>query len=68
MQAAANAQQGHRYRLHGREVLALSGGSEMVKVAHINTKDPWPLGSPFKVLADRLRPLPMRYFHGETPK
>lgn len=68
MQAANPAQQGHRYRLHGREVLALSGGRDTVKVAYVNAKEPWPLGNPFEVSAAWLNPMPMRYFHGEIPK
>lgn len=66
------ATQGHRYRLlcdlfEGREVLCLVGGS-IARVAVIDERKPWPLGSVFIVSASSLHPLPMRYFHGETPR
>jgi len=66
------ATQGHRYRLlcdlfEGRDVLCLVGGS-MARVAVIDEGAPWPLGRAFIVSASSLQPMPMRYFHGETPR
>lgn len=61
-----NAQQGHRYRLGALDVLALSSG-QRPRVARINPEQFWPLGHPFNVDADDLKPQPMKYFHGEVP-
>lgn len=65
------AQQGHRYSvtdgIHaGWEVLALSSGARP-RVAPLLAAA-WPyLGLPFEVDAEQLQPLPMAYFHGQTP-
>lgn len=66
------ATQGHRYRIcagvfDGAEVLCLAGG-ELARVAPIDERQPWPLGSVILISASGLQPLPMRYFHGETPR
>lgn len=71
-QLLTRATQGHRYRLDaalfdGSEVLCLSGGA-WARVAVIDERAPWPLGRPFLVSASSLQPMPMRYFHGETPR
>lgn len=58
--------QGHRYSMGPIEVLALESGSGMVLVAKIDETHFWPLSTPFKTEAVGLKPLPMRYFHGET--
>lgn len=63
---AAVAQQGHRYRLGDREVLAMGCGV-VLQVREIDQKEPYPLGKPITVKASWLTPLPMRYFHGEVP-
>lgn len=60
------AQQGHRYRLGALDVLALSSGARPL-VARIIPGQFWPLGRPFHVDAEDLKPQPMAYFHGEIP-
>ena len=62
------AQQGHRYALGGYDVLALESGHGCLKVAVIDHDQPYPLRAPQWVHASQLTPLPMRYFHGATPK
>jgi hypothetical protein len=71
-QQIERATQGHRYRVRaglfdGTEVLCLAGG-EMARVAPIDERKPWPLGSTFLVSANSLQPMPMRYFNGEVPR
>lgn len=61
-----NAQQGHRYSLGATDVLALSSGPRP-RVARIIPDQFWPLSHPFNVDAEDLKPLPMVYFHGQTP-
>jgi hypothetical protein len=64
-------QQGHRYSFVSRnvEVLALENGSRVVQVAEIlSGVTGWPLGRPFTARVGTLKPLPMRYFHGEVPR
>lgn len=61
------ARQGHRYLWCGvDEVLALENGAH-VRVAVLEQGQPW-LGAQYDVDAADLTPLPMTYFHGETPK
>lgn len=62
-------QQGHRYqnRITGHAMLALSGGAGVVRAALIIPGALWPLGEPQQIHAANLKPLPMRYFHGEVP-
>lgn len=60
----STAKQGHRYRHGEADVLALESG-RVVRVAELVPGQPW-LGRPFTARAERLQPLPMRYFHGET--
>lgn len=61
------ARQGHVYLHQDRRVLALQTG-KIVTVAEIHDDDEtWPLRSHFVCNANALRPLPMRYFHGQTP-
>lgn len=60
-------QQGHRYRdLNGNDVLALESG-KVVPVRRIEPGNPW-LGHKYEARASWLTPLPMVYFHGDTPK
>ena len=71
-QPLTSATQGHRYRIRagvfsGAEVLCLAGG-ELARVAPIDERQPWPLGSTVLISASSLQPMPMRYFHGETPR
>jgi hypothetical protein len=64
--APGQAQQGHRYLWCGvDEVLALESG-QRVRVAVLDSGQPW-LGAQYAVDAADLTPLPMRYFHGQTP-
>ncbi len=60
------AKQGHRYKLGGIEVLAMENGKKPM-VHKINHADFWPLSTWGRVDAKYLTPLPMVYFHGETP-
>lgn len=64
---AHHAQQGHRYRLGDRSVIAIQSGL-VVQVRPIHPDEPYPLGLPITVKASWLSPEPMAYFHGETPK
>lgn len=66
MQHAEIAQQGHKYALGEQEVIALQTGY-VVSVRPI-IDEPYPLGSKITVKASWLKPLPMKYFHGQTPK
>lgn len=59
------AQQGHRYQLHQKNVIALESGAR-VKVLFYDHKDIW-LGKISKVWASELKAMPMKYFHGQTP-
>ncbi len=60
------ANQGHRYRMgSSKDVLALESGEGVVRVAEIDTSQPWGLGRPEHVPAQFLSPLPMVYFNGE---
>jgi len=63
-------QQGHRYqnRITGHAMIALSGGNGVVRAATIIPGELWPLATPQQIHAVHLKPLPMRYFHGELPK
>lgn len=61
------AKQGHVYRHGEKRVLALESGRR-IKVAEIAESDEfWPVRSHYECNANALRPLPMRYFHGQTP-
>lgn len=62
----AVAQQGHRYRYRGQDVLALDSGP----VVWVGELWPGELWFSRQWLADAvdLQPLPMRYFHGEVPR
>lgn len=64
---AQTAQQGHRYLLGERSVMAMESG-HVVIVRPILDEEPYPLGPPMTVKASWLRPEPMKYFAGETPK
>lgn len=59
------AQQGHVYSFKGCRVLALGTGQK-AQAMLLDTPDLWP--PRLTVNADELQPLPMRYFHGQTPK
>jgi hypothetical protein len=59
------AQQGHRYQLHQKNVIALESGPR-VRVLFYDPKEPW-LGKVVKAHASELKPQPMKYFHGQTP-
>lgn len=61
------AQQGHLYQFHQARVLAMQSGSCLVRVRML-IEDGWGLSDVKRVNSDKLTPLPMRYFHGQTPK
>lgn len=65
-------QQGHKYDWHGQEVLAMESApnirGQLVKVCQIDRRQMYPLNASISVMVDRLKPLPMVYFHGQTPK
>ena len=61
------AKQGHRYQWNGTEVMAMENGAFPV-VHKITPGALWPLTYIGRVNAAVLKPLPMAYFHGETPK
>lgn len=61
------AKQGHTYMLNGVKVLAIESG-DVVKVCEIDEQKQWPLLEAATVNSDQLTPLPMTYFHGDTPK
>lgn len=63
----AKATQGHVYLHDGRKVLALESGIN-VTVAEVVDDEHWTLRSHYVCNANALRPLPMRYFHVETPR
>lgn len=60
------AQQGHRYLLGSKHVIALESGF-VVKVLEFDPDSPW-LGQTVITVARRLRPQPMKYFKGEVPR
>lgn len=64
---AHTAQQGHRYVLGDKQVLSMQSGV-VITVREINHGEVYPLGPPITVKASWLKPVPMRYFHGEVPK
>jgi hypothetical protein len=47
--------------------MAMKSGGVTVPVRRL-VDDGWGLGPVEHVKADKLQPLPMRYFHGELPK
>jgi len=61
-----NATQGHRYKLDGRDVIALES-SPTPRIAYIDPVWNW-LGERSVCDAADLVPQPMRYFHGDTPR
>lgn len=61
-----SAQQGHRYSLGNRDVIAMQSGV-VVEVRELNKAEAYPLGKSITVKASWLVPQPMRYFHGEVP-
>ena len=65
-QGTKRAQQGHRYHLNGKNVLALESG-QRVRVLYFDSKQPW-ISKISKVFCNELIPQPMKYFHGETPQ
>lgn len=62
----SEAKQGHTYSHAGQRVLALQSGAS-VQVAVIEPGEPW-IGLKYNAKAEWLEPLPMVYFHGETPQ
>jgi hypothetical protein len=60
------AQQGHRYTLGERSVIAMQSGP-VIQVREINQDEPYPLGRAYTVKASWLKPEPMVYFHGQVP-
>jgi len=62
-----NIKQGHKYLFQGVEVIALSSGSQVIRVAELDHSQPYPLGPAKLASAHYLEPLPMAYFHGEVP-
>lgn len=65
-QGIKRAQQGHRYHLNGKNVLALESGLR-VRVLFFDPDQPW-LGKIVKAFCSELIPQPMKYFHGEIPR
>lgn len=63
---AAFAQQGHRYKLGERSVLAMQSGV-VIEVRELDHREAYPLGKPITVKASWLKAEPMRYFHGDIP-
>lgn len=61
------AKQGHRYQLAHIEVIAMGNGA-FPEVQVLDYSQPWPLRYLGRVNAEALTPLPMAYYHGETPK
>jgi hypothetical protein len=66
LKAPQIAQQGHRYHLNGKNVLALESGLR-VRVLYFDHEQPW-FSKIAKVFCNELIPQPMKYFHGEIPK
>lgn len=66
MNHARTAQQGHKYRMGDREVIAMESGV-VARVREINKDEPYPLGPSITVKASWLQPLPMKYYGNETP-
>lgn len=66
MTHANTAQQGHRYALGDRDVIAMESG-HVITVRPINAAEPYPLGGAITVKASWLQPLAMRYFHDQVP-
>ena len=64
---AHTAQQGHRYELGDKQVLAMQSGV-VVNVREIDLREAYPLGQSITVKASWLKPSPMVYFKGEVPK
>lgn len=60
-------QQGHLYQHGANQVLALESGPKG-KVMRVLKDAPWCLQGSYQTQAKWLTPLPMRYFHGATPK
>lgn len=67
MTYAYTAQQGHKYALGDRQVIAMQSGSVVI-VRPINESEPWPLGESITVKASWLQPVGMKYFYGDVPK
>ncbi len=65
-QHAKTAQQGHRYSLGDKQVIAMESG-HVVSVRPIDHSEPYPLGAAITVKASWLCPLPMVYYGGEVP-
>lgn len=63
---ATNIKQGHSYSFNGSTVIALNSGTQ-AKVMHYRPDEPWH-GMVEVADAHKLVALPMKYFHGETPK
>ena len=66
MTHVATAKQGHVYRLGEQEVISMENGI-VVRVRELNRAEAYPLGKEWTVKASWLQPLPMVYFHQETP-
>ena len=59
------AKQGHRYQYGQVDVIALESGPT-VKVGILSRGEPWFVGQE-RVSAERLLPVPMKYYGGEVP-
>jgi hypothetical protein len=66
MNHTQTAQQGHRYTLGDRSVIAMQSGV-VVQVREIDQSEAYPLGAAITVKASWLKPERMVYFHGEVP-
>lgn len=60
------AKQGHRYQFGGVDVIALESGP-IVKVGILSRGEPWFVRKEL-VSAERLEPVPMKYYAGEVPR
>lgn len=63
---AAVAQQGHRYRMGSKSVIAMQSGVVVV-VRELDATEPYALGASKTVKASWLAAEPMVYFGGEIP-
>jgi len=67
MQHAKEATQGHKYLYGETEVIALESGIT-VEVMEVEKNRPCSFGKKMVVKASWLKPLPMKYYSGETPE
>jgi hypothetical protein len=61
------AKQGHKYRWNGMEVLAMESGP-YPECQQLTGDYGWPLRALGRIDAEKLQPLPMKYFGNEVPQ